>query len=435
MNIQSLTAAALLLSSTVATAQDQTTFKSNVHIGLSYPLSTNGLKACLYSNRVSFHALAGLSCQEDAFCASGVASIITMNAHGMVTSGVVNIIGGNITGLAAAGVYNYTAGNVRGMQAAGVLNTAKAVSGVQAAGIANVATNGVNGAQLAGFVNITDTTHAQVSGFANIAYRSDVQAGGGLNIADSANVQIAGFINIAEKSNAQVSGFINIADKSDAQVAGFINVAEDVKGSQVAGFINVARKVTGVQIAGFINIADSSDCPIGIINLIGNGEQAFGVSVNEIGTTLATFRSGGSKLYGIVGVGGSFTDNYEAFAIQAGMGVHIPVSRSFRFNTEVTVTSLSDRRYNTDLRSSFKVMPAVQLGRLELYAGPTFSYTTTSDNQGLGRVGYSLWSKDGYYQSQDISIGFETGIQYHINSKKVIKKVFSEKKQKMNRGK
>ncbi len=409
-----LVTAAFLLSAICSSAQDQISLRSNAHIGLTYPLSTNGANAGLYTNRVSIHALSGLSLNEEAFCASGIASVITQNAHGMVASGVVNVIGGNVSGLAAAGVYNYTGKNVHGVQAAGVLNMANTVSGIQAAGFANLATKGVHGAQLAGFANIADTAHAQISGFANIAHESNVQLGGFFNIADSAEVQI--------------SGFLNVAEKCDAQVAGFINVANEVKGTQVAGFINVAHKVTGVQLSGFINIADSSDCPIGIINIIGNGEQALGFTVNEIGTTLATFRSGGSKLYGIIGIGGNFADSYEAFAIQAGIGMHMPISRNFRFNSEVTVTSLSDRRFNTDLRSSVKLLPALRLGRFELFAGPTFSYTTTSDNQGLGRVGYSLWSKDRYYQSQDLSIGFESGIQYHFNIKKIFNKVFSEKK-------
>ncbi len=409
-----LVTVAFLLSAFSSSAQENTTLRSNVHIGFAYPLSTNGVKAGLYTNKFSAHALFGLSFQEEAFCAAGIASVITQNAQGLVASGVVNVIGSNVSGLAAAGIYNYAGKNVHGVQAAGVLNMAHSISGVQAAGFANLANKGVHGAQLAGFANITDTAHAQISGFTNIAHESNVQVGGFLNLADSAEVQI--------------SGFINVSEKCDVQVAGFINVADEVKGTQVAGFVNVARKVTGVQLSGFINIADSSDCPIGIINIIGNGEQALGMSINEIGTSIATFRSGGNKLYGILGIGGNFTDNYEAFAVQAGLGMHIPMSRNFRLNTEVTVTSLSDRRFNTDLRSSVKLLPAIRLGRFELYAGPTFSYTTTSDHQGLGRVGYSLWSKERYYQSQDLSIGFESGIQYQLNSKKLFNKIFFEKK-------
>ena len=79
--------------------------------------------------------------------------------------------------------------------------------------------------------------------------------------------------------------------------------AGDIKGSQIAGFMNIARKVKGVQIAGFINIADSSATPIGLINIIRNGEKSISISADETLTWLLSFRSGGKILYGIVGGG------------------------------------------------------------------------------------------------------------------------------------
>jgi hypothetical protein len=86
---------------------------------------------------------------------------------------------------------------------------------------------------------------------------------------------LAGFANVArEVTGPQFAGFSNVARNIvGSQFSGFINTAEDVKGSQFAGFINVARKVSGVQVSGFINVADSSDYPLGIINIIRNGEK------------------------------------------------------------------------------------------------------------------------------------------------------------------
>ncbi len=386
MTYQSIIAAiTITATSLTATAQDSTIRRSNAHIGFTYPLSTNGVAAPYYSNLFSVHALAGVSRSEEAFCASGVASVVTDSVRGMIASGVVNVIGGNARGLQAAGVVNYTAHKTTGMQAAGFLNVAGDVSGMQAAGFANVATGEVNGLQASGF----------------------------LNIADSANTQIAGYINLAEKAHAQVSGFINIA--------------ENVDGAQIAGFVNVAKKVKGVQIAGLINIADSSDCPIGLINIIKNGEMAIGTAMNETGTTLFTFRSGGRKLYGIVGAGGNFTKGYRAYALQSGLGMHIPVTKAFRFNAEVTVTSLSDRWWHTDIRSGVKIMPSIRVGCVEFFAGPSFSYTGSNDLQGVGRVGYSLWRYDSRYYSHDFSIGAEGGIQFHLDSRKMMKKLISEK--------
>jgi hypothetical protein len=388
------------LTSTVSYAQAP--LHSNAHIGLAYPLSTNGVHAPEYSNLFSIHAIAGVSRSEQAFCASGVASIVKDSVNGLVASGVVNVIGGTTNGCQAAGFVNVAGGYVKGAQVAGFTNIAPGVAGAQVGGFANIALHSVNGAQVAGFVSTADTAHAQVSGF--------------VNVAREARTQVAGFVNIAEN----VKG---------PQIAGFVNIAENVKGTQVAGFINIARKVQGVQLAGFINIADSSDCPIGLINIVGNGEQAIGLTMNETGTMIAAFRSGGRTLYGIIGVGGNYTGGYAAYAFQAGLGMHIPVSRTFRINAEASVTSLSDRWYHTDIRSGFRVMPALRFGNLELFAGPSFSYTASSDLQGVGRVGYSVWSDDSYYYSHDLSIGFEGGIQYHFNTKKVLNRIISENRQ------
>jgi hypothetical protein len=303
--------------------------------------------------------------------------------------------------LQAAGVVNYTARKTTGMQAAGFLNVANDVSGMQAAGFANVATGEVNGLQAAGFANVAT---GEVKG-----------------------LQAAGFLNIADSANTQVAGYINLAEKAQAQVSGFINIAENVDGAQIAGFVNVAKKVKGVQIAGFINIADSSDCPIGLINIIKNGEMAIGTMMNETGTTLFTFRSGGRKLYGIIGAGGNFTKGYRAYALQSGLGMHIPVTKAFRFNAEVTVTSLSDRWWHTDIRSGVKIMPSIRVGCVEFFAGPSFNYTGSNDLQGVGRVGYSVWRYDSRYYSHDFSIGAEGGVQFHLDSRKMMKKLISEK--------
>lgn len=249
---------------------------SNAHIGFIYPLSTNGTQAAEYSNKFSMHALGGLSKNEEAVALYGVAGVVRDTALGYMASGVVSIVGKAVDGCQMGGCVNYAGGNVHGFQAAGFINVAGSVDGAQAGGFANVALTRVNGLQAAGFINTADT--AQV----------------------------------------QLGGFVNVASHSGVQVAGFVNKANDVDGSQIAGFINVGRKVKGVQIAGFINIADSCDYPIGLINITRNGEQALGVTVNEIGTTMATFRSGGRVLYGIIGIGGNGTGGYRAYALQGG---------------------------------------------------------------------------------------------------------------------
>jgi hypothetical protein len=76
-----------------------------VHIGLIYPLSTNGLSAPYCSNRLSLHAIASVSRME----------------KGAAFPGLANIIRGNANGIQFAGFSNHIARDEQGMQAAGFL--------------------------------------------------------------------------------------------------------------------------------------------------------------------------------------------------------------------------------------------------------------------------------------------------------------------------
>lgn len=334
-------------------AQEEKT--SNVHIGFVYPLSTNGIKAWEYSNKFSINMLVGVSGSERGACLSGISAIVKNTASGFVASGFsTHILQG-----------------ASGVQLAGFLNTINKYStGFEAAGFANI-TGGLRGFQAAGFANIS-----------------------------TGNI-----------TGMQTAGFINKAGDVNTQAAGFINVARDIKGAQIAGFINVARKVKGVQVAGFINIADSCEYPIGIINIVKNGEKSIGFSVDETLSTLVTFRSGGRKLYGILGAGYNLKSADPLFALEAGMGLHIPLSRYFRINTEAVTMSLADFYEGVYFKSSARALLSMKAGRnLELYLGPTFNWINYSSNIGDGLVDYYIWSSERYSNYYGIYIGATAGV-------------------------
>src|SRR5690606_22129835 len=121
-------------------------------------------------------------------------------------------------------------------------------------------------------------------------------------------LQITGIVNLSENVDGmQLSGTGNVSQHvKGLQLGGIVNLAHDVKGSQVAGILNKAGRVTGIQLSGIINMADSSDYPIGLINIIKNGERSIGISTDENLSSLISFRSGGRKLYGIIGLGSNF---------------------------------------------------------------------------------------------------------------------------------
>lgn len=382
-------ALAMMFSSTGLLAQQGGKVKeSNAHIGLVYPLSTNGVSAGEYRNKFSLHAIGGLSASEESFCVSGFGNVIKYNGNGLVAAGFGNIIGDRANGAQLAGFLNYVKTSARGFQAAGFANINGEFEGCQGAGFANINTGNVRGAQLGGFMNLAKNAE----GF-----------------------QGAGFMNLAKSvRGTQIAGFGNNAKDANVQAAGFYNIAENVN-TQIAGFINIAKEVKGVQISGFINISDSCDFPVGIINISRKGEKFLGATVDDDLTSLVTFRSGGKYLYGIIGVGANFRYPTAVYASEAGIGGHLPLGKSFRLNGEIVSTSLSDYWTTVQVKSSFRLLAAVKLGqRVEIFAGPAFHYSFSNDKiYSESRTNY-LWSKYSWGYYQDMYIGGLAGLHFDI---------------------
>lgn len=323
-----------------------------------------------------------------------------------------NLVGGytaGTRGLEIGGMFNINKKDAQYVQIGGFLNVVAGNSkGVQAAGFSNYVQHSMNGAQMAGFLNKAGKVKGtQLSGFFNAAF--DTVEG----------AQVAGFINIAKTSTVQTAGFINIARYvQGVQVAGFINVAEQVDGSQVAGFINIAKKVRGVQLAGFINIADSSDCPIGLINIVKSGDAMLGVTIDEVGTTMVALRSGGRILYGLLGLGTNVLGmpGKTLIASEAGLGAHLPISKHFRISAELTSLSLSDEIVEQFHDNAIRILPAVRIGnRLEVFAGAGihFAYYIKRP-ESIAFNGDALWRGNSFAGPSEIRIGYRTGIQFKL---------------------
>lgn len=231
-------------------------------------------------------------------------------------------------------------------------------------------TAGVNGAEVGGVFNINqrDVRYFQVAGLFNLV-------GGQVK-----GVQVAGISNI-------VAG-----DVSGVQVGGVNNRAGDVSGMQLSGVFNVAKDVRGVQLAGLVNVADSSDYPIGLVNLVKNGNKSLSAGVDESGLAQLTFRSGGRVLYGLIGVG-HYLNNYPlAYALDAGLGAHIVQVGPFAVDGEVF------RRVSTDFRGpgqhqlSFRLLPRVRFGRhWIIVGGPTLNVARSGSDGAPNIWGMGLY--------------------------------------------
>ena len=273
----------------------------------------------------------------------------------------------------------------------------------------------VNGLALAGCVNTVkeDGRGLLMSGLLNAVHGT------------MSGVQLAGLVNIAGAASRgiQLAGLVNVArDFSGLQLAGLVNVAHTVRGVQLAGLVNVAHTVRGVQLAGLVNVADSSDFPIGFINLIKNGEMGIALSYNELGIAMLSFQSGGRYTYGILGIGyNHYLHSQHSLAstgiVSGGIGAHIHCTNWLRLNCELKSTNLLPARESTDglMALNFSLLPAFRLlPHLELFGGPSISFASVDHDYRNVLPSYSLWRRIDATRTRQLHVGFQAGVQYII---------------------
>lgn len=278
---------------------------NHAHVGIIYPVSTNGKTAYLDTNRFSLHLIAGISQQENACLITGGSGIVKGDAYGTLVSGVSNHVG-------------------------------KEAEGVQVAGILNHIGQRAKGVQVAGLVNATG---------------------------DAEGLQIAGLMNKAGNAN-----------------------------TQIAGLINVAKKVKGVQVAGLINVAEESNYPIGVLNIIKEGEMLLGLTTDERGNAMVTLRSGGKVMYGLLGMGYHFGYEEARYVLEAGIGAHLITAKDFRFNAELASAAMTNFEEGVYGRQSLRLLAGYRVTpRLELFAGPTFNHLMFETDQPDIRNDQYIW--------------------------------------------
>jgi hypothetical protein len=350
------------------------------HFGLLYPISTNGVEAPRFVNRVSVHLLAGVDGGLSGFAFSGLANVSLEFTEGVQF----------------AGIANYSGGDTKGVQFAGIVNASmQSLEGIQAAGIVNVAADSARAGQFAGIANVVagPQTGLQMAGITNI------------NASNGDGSQFAGIVNInaGRYRGGQFAGIANVAARSQtgAQVAGIVNVTDSLNGAQVAGLINVANKVNGTQI-GFLNIADSVDgISIGFLSIIRHGYHRVEISGSEALHAQFAVKIGMQKFYNIFAFGYHFSDadpweygNEPTWAYGYGVGTEFNLSRTWKMNMDLTTFDVIEKE-NTfkhkelNLLNQFRLNFGAQLGsRFAIVFGPSFNVMVSrlqgSDNGDLG---------------------------------------------------
>lgn len=340
-------------------AQEGEEKKAAFQVNFFPPLSTQGVQASDYTNAVSFSILGGVSKNITAFSFSSLGTYVVNDISGVHIAGLGTYAGNNGSGFMLSGLLNRT-GDFNGIGITGLVNLADEMSGLQLSGLCNLS----NGANMHGM---------QFSGLVNKA--------GGVN---------------------------------GMQFSGLANVANDVNGIQFSGLVNIAKNVTGLQFAGLVNIAEKNDYPVGLVNIIKDGEMSVGISYNEIGSTVVAFRSGGRILYGIIGVGYNYQADKEHFVTEAGFGAHIPIFSRFRINNEIRLQSLSDFSDENVLHAGLSIMPAFKiLPQWEIFGGPSINYMNSGNTANDDMFPKNnLWKKYTDDRLQQVYIGFSVGTHF-----------------------
>jgi hypothetical protein len=137
-------------------------------------------------------------------------------------------------------------------------------------------------------------------------------------------------------------GVLNVAPASSwgAQI-GVVNVGGDLTGGQL-GVINIASRVKGAQV-GVINIAQTSDAPVGLLNIITRGKVKLAAWTSETSVANVAFKIGGQHVYSTLSLGlnpyGSVGRPY--WSLGFGLGVRVPVVERWYGEVEATFDTLS----------------------------------------------------------------------------------------------
>ena len=338
------------------------------HIGLIYPLSSNGTQAGRMVNGVSLHLLVGYAAGLEGVEFSAFGNIENDFVQGAQFAGFFNLVKHRVDGVQAAGFVNVNGGNTEGAQLAGFVNVgAGEVSGVQGAGFANIATGHQQGAQLSGFANLLSDSIRGVQG--------------------------TGFINIATGGvhGAQLSGFANYASRvKGIQATGFVNVVSgDVQGGQVAGFVNYAHHVKGAQI-GLLNIADSIDgVPIGLVSIVRkNGYRRLELWYGEALQANIAFKMGVPKFYNMLVFGTQFADTDFRWGVGYGVGTFFPITSAFSMNLDLFAMQIHEdnqrffHNYSLNLLNTLRLSFNLNLSeRIVLFVAPTFNVMVSEYRQ------------------------------------------------------
>lgn len=307
----------------------------------------------------------------DGLLIGSVGTWIDDEANGVVIGGAL-VKTGALTGVGISGAVLVATGDVTGVTASTVTITTKNLVGLHPA-VVSIAGGQVTGAQL---------------GVVNYAHQ--------------------GLLGV-QASVANVAW----SDSWGAQL-GVVNIGGDVIGAQI-GVLNIAKSVRGTQI-GVLNIAETSDAPIGLLNIITRGRLHLSAWVNETSVANVAVKYGGKYVYGFLMGGVNPRGANGRINLSYGLGIGVRAQVAERWYGELEGSFEDLHQPGVSWRSSvFSTGARLNVGyqlfeKFAVFAGPQLhtliAISTTQDVRTL-----SPW---GFDASQTVRLvpGFVLGAQF-----------------------
>ncbi|MCC6748853.1 MAG: hypothetical protein IT371_14435 [Deltaproteobacteria bacterium] len=246
-----------------------------------------------------------------------------------------------------------------------------------------------------------------------------VQTTAGFNFvgADVRGAQISVGANVAldRVSGAQVSSGVNVGPAIGGAQIGLVNIGGQVSGAQV-GLVNIGRRVKGTQI-GLVNVAEDSSAPLGLFNLIKNGQQHLALWASDSAPLNLGLKLGGRYVYAVLAAGLETSDGKKRWLAGFGMGGHIPLSERFYLETDLLHWHVNEDEAWTDGQNALTTLRLVGGYRLHrrfsLFAGPTLNLLVTSvgGGEGFGLIRGARLTADGSATTVRLWPGFSAGFQ------------------------
>ncbi len=147
-------------------------------------------------------------------------------------------------------------------------------------------------------------------------------------------------------------------------------------------------------------------------------EMGVSADYDVLGSTTLSFRAGGERIYGTLGVGfNRHLPKEETMVWKAGIGAHIGHGAFFNTNIELKAAYFSTFNGIDTQQYSLSLLPGLKLtDRWELFFGPDIGYAQTSliNNKVLLDKGLTLWEDKNSSRLKHLYIGFQVGLYYRF---------------------